>query len=100
VRGLALAVPFDEKEVKAAVNGMDRASAPGPDGLGPSFYRAAWPTVKPAMLCLFSAVHALNADLGANNRAHVVLLPKSEGVLAPGGYRPVSLQNCSMKAVC
>jgi hypothetical protein len=52
------------------------------------------------MLRLFSAVHALNADLGANNRAHVVLLPKSEGVLAPGGYRPVSLQNCSMKAVC
>jgi hypothetical protein len=100
VRGLALAAPFDEKEVKAAIDGMDRASAPGPNGLGPGFYRAAWPTVKPDMLHLFSAVHTCTAALGAINRAHVVLLPKSEGVLASGGYRPVSLQNCSMKAMC
>jgi hypothetical protein len=100
VNGPALAAPFEEKEVKSAIDGMNRASAPGPDGLGPSFYRAAWPTVKPTMLRLFSAVHASNANLGAINRAHVVLLPKADGILAPGGYRPVSLQNCSMKAVC
>jgi hypothetical protein len=79
---------------------MDRSSAPGPDGLGPSFYRAAWPTVAPSMLRLFSAVHARNANPGAINRAHVVLLPKAEGILAPGSYRPVSLQNCSIKSVC
>jgi hypothetical protein len=90
MRGLALVAPFDEKEVKAAIDGMDWTSAPGPDGLGPRFYLAAWPTVKPAMLHLFSVVHARTAALGAINRAHVVLLPKSDGVLAPGGYRPVS----------
>jgi hypothetical protein len=100
VDGPALVLPFEPKEVKAAVDGMDRGSAPGPDGLGPSFYRAAWGTVQPAMLRLFDAVHARRADLGAINRAHVVLLPKADGVLAPGSYRPVSLQNCSVKTVC
>jgi hypothetical protein len=100
VDGPALAAPFKEKEVKAALDGMDRSSAPGPDGLGPSFFRPAWPTVKTAMLHLFNTVHARNAHLGAINRAHVVLLPKSDGMLAPEGYRLVSLQNCSMKTVC
>ena len=79
---------------------MDRTSAPGPDELGPSFYRAAWPTIQPAMLRLFDAVHARHAQLGAINRAHVVLLPKAEGVLSPSSFRPVSLQNCSVKTVC
>jgi hypothetical protein len=100
VNGPALVAPFEPGEIKAAVFGMDRSSAPGPDGLGPSFYRAAWPTVAPSMLRLFAAVHARNANLGAINRAHVVLLPKAEGILAPGSFRPVSLQNCSIKVLC
>jgi hypothetical protein len=91
VDGPALVAPFEPAEIKTAVFSMDRSSAPGPDGLGPSFYRAAWPTVALSMLRLFSAVHARNANLGAINRAHVVLLPKTEGILAPGSYRPVSL---------
>ncbi|XP_071677171.1 uncharacterized protein [Lolium perenne] len=41
VDGQALIAPFDDKEIKAAIWGMDQNSAPGPDGLGPSFYRAA-----------------------------------------------------------
>jgi hypothetical protein len=36
-----LVVPFSLGEVRAAMEGMNRASAPGPDGLGPSFYWAA-----------------------------------------------------------
>jgi hypothetical protein len=100
VDGPALTAPFAEEEIKAAVDGMDRSSAPSPDGLGPSFYRAAWPTVKSAMLRLFAAVHARNAQLGAINRAHVVLLPKTDGVLSPSSFRPISLHNCSMKTVC
>ena len=100
VDGPVLSAPFEEKEIKAAVFGMDRTSAPGPDGLGPSFYRAAWPTVKPAMLRLFDAVHSGHAHLGAINRAHVALLPKVEGALSPSSFRPISLQNCSIKTVC
>jgi hypothetical protein len=37
---------------------------------------------------------------GSQERMTTRLQSKLDGVLAPGGYRPVSLQNCSMKAVC
>jgi hypothetical protein len=100
VDAASLTAPFDRKEIKDAIWGMDRASAPGPDGLGPSFYRAAWDFVAPDLDRLFADFHAGTADLGCINRAHVVLLPKAAGVLAPSSFRLVSLQNCSIKAVC
>jgi hypothetical protein len=45
--GLELVAPFSVSEIKKAVDSMDRSSAPGPDGLGPSFYRAAWASILP-----------------------------------------------------
>jgi hypothetical protein len=100
VDGPALTACFSEAEIKAALQGMDRASVPRPDGLGPSFYRVAWGTIAPDLMRLFDGFHAGEVDLGSINRAHIVLLPKKDGVLAPGTYRPVSLQNCNMKLVC
>lgn len=41
-----LVAPFSEAETKQALWSMDRNSAPGPDGFGPSFYKSAWSTVK------------------------------------------------------
>jgi hypothetical protein len=41
VDGAALIGPFSTREIKGTVNAMDRTSAPGPDGLGMSFYREA-----------------------------------------------------------
>jgi hypothetical protein len=49
---------------------------------------------------LFDGFHAGEVDLSSINRAHIVLLPKKDGVLSPGAYRPVSLQNCNIKLVC
>jgi hypothetical protein len=91
VDGSALTTHFNEKEVKATIDGMDQGSAPGLDGLGPSLYRAAWPMVKLAMLHLFAAVHDRFAQLGAINRAHVILLPRIEGTPLPSSFCPVSL---------
>lgn len=31
------------------------------------------------------------------NRAHLILLPKKEGVVTADTFRPISLQNCPMK---
>jgi hypothetical protein len=100
VDGPTLVAPFDDKEVKAAVWGMDQNSAPSPDGLGPSFYKAAWQHVSPTRMSLFDAFHDGAANLGCINRAHIALLPKADGILSPSAYRPVSLQNCSMKSIC
>jgi hypothetical protein len=56
--------------------------------------------VAPDLLALFNAFYSGDADLGSINRAHIALLPKAEGVLPPSSFRPVSLQNCSMKSIC
>jgi hypothetical protein len=100
VDGPRLIGPFSPPEILAAVGGLDRNSAPGPDGLGPSFYQAAWPVVSTDILRLLRAFHANEADLERINRAHVILLPKRDGVLPPSTFRPVSLQNCDMKIIC
>jgi hypothetical protein len=81
--GPELVAPFGGDEIRATISGMDRLSAPGPNGLGPSFYHAAWDTVAPDLFNLFVGFHAKQVDLSGINRAHVVLLPKREGVLDP-----------------
>jgi hypothetical protein len=52
------------------------------------------------MISLLDGFHAKDVYRSGINRAHIVLLPKKEGVLDPGSFRPVSLQKCSMKFVC
>lgn len=47
-----LLTPFTEHEARAGVRAMNKASSPGPDGFGPSFYHAAWSTVAPAVMNL------------------------------------------------
>jgi hypothetical protein len=100
VSGPPLVAPFSAADLKTAAFGLDRTSAPGPDGLGPSFFQAAWQHVMPDMLRLADGFHSGCVDLDRINRAHVVLLPKRDGVLPPGAFRPVSLQNCDMKILC
>jgi hypothetical protein len=98
--GAPLMAPFELAEIKAALGSMDHSSAPGPDGLGPSFYRAAWDHVSLYLVHLFDGFHAGEVELDCMNRAHVALLPKTEGIPRPGSFRSVSLQNCSMKMIC
>jgi hypothetical protein len=58
-----LTAPFTEQETLAALKAMDRNSAPGPDGFGPSFYRAAWSSIKQEVMAFLSAFHDGRADL-------------------------------------
>jgi hypothetical protein len=100
VDGTALVGPFSAREIERDVRSMERTSARGPDGLGPGFYRAAWDIVRPGLTRLFEVFSSRSAYLQRLNRAHVVLLPKAAGALTPGAFRPVSLQNCSIKSIC
>ena len=95
--GPPLIAPFTEEEAKTVVAAMNPNSAPGPDGLGPGFYKAAWLTVKSDIMRFLEAFHDGTTQLESINRAHIVLLPKKEGATAPGDFRPISLQNCPVK---
>ena len=94
-----LSNPFTSEEIRQAFLDMNRLSSPGPDGFGPSFYRSFWPSIKHAILPLFAQFHQGIADLERLNRAHIVLLPKNTSPSSPEAFRPISLQNCPIKAI-
>jgi hypothetical protein len=76
---------------------MNRNSAPGPDGFGPSFYLAAWSTVKHQILDFMNAFHFEDVQLERVNRSFMVLIPKKARATAIDAFRPIFLQNCSVK---
>lgn len=94
-----LVQPFSEQEIFQAIKHMDKNSAPGPDGFGPGFFQAAWAMIKPDILHLLQSFYDETADMERINRAFIVLIPKPGKTNTPDGYRPISLQNCSVKII-
>jgi hypothetical protein len=95
----AMTAPFTEGEERMAVRAMNRNSSPGPDGFGPGFYAAAWHVAVPTVMAFAEAFQARTVDLERLNRAYIVMLPKHQAALKPGDYRPICMQNCSLKIV-
>ncbi|CAN6202115.1 unnamed protein product [Urochloa humidicola] len=93
----ALVAPFTATEALQAVSNMNAASAPGPDGVGPSFYTTSWNTTGAAIMDFLHAFHRGDVNLDSINRAHIVLIPKRDGAISPDAFRPISLQNCPVK---
>lgn len=60
--------PFTEQEALTAIKGMNRCSAPGPDGFGPSFYKAAWATIGADVMDFLQGFHAEQVELERVNR--------------------------------
>jgi hypothetical protein len=89
-----LPAPFTEVEAKCAIRAMCAYNAPGPDGVGPGLYAAAWAAVKPVIMRFISAFHNEEVDLQHINRAPIVLIPKSRAAVTQSTFCPVSLQNC------
>jgi hypothetical protein len=86
-----LVAPFDEPEAWHAVRSMDTDSAPSPDRVGPSFYKAGWAAVCTNVMTFLHDFHAGNVDLQRINRAHIVLIPKGPDTATSSVFRPVSL---------
>ncbi|KAK1611329.1 hypothetical protein QYE76_035002 [Lolium multiflorum] len=91
--------PFTPEEVKTAFISMNKQSSLGPDGFGPYFFGTFWATVSQDILEVFSSFFDGSIDLTRINRALLVLLPKIDAAVHPSQFRPISLQNCIMKAI-
>ncbi|WVZ61798.1 hypothetical protein U9M48_011614 [Paspalum notatum var. saurae] len=94
-----LTAPLTISEAKVAVKDMNKCSAPGPDGFGPSFYQAAWDTIAAVLEHFCLAFQDQTVQLERVNRSFIVLLPKTPGACAIGSFRPISLQNCCVKII-
>jgi hypothetical protein len=94
-----LVLQFNEGEAMRAVASMNRNGAPGPGGFGPSFYKASWPSIKTQIMDLLHNFHQENVELSRINRSYMVLIPKKADAVAVDAFRPISLQNCSIKII-
>lgn len=83
-----LIAPFSELEAFEALKSMDSSSAPG---------RAAWSSIKSQVMAFLQAFHQRQVQLERINRSYMVLIPKKPGAVAVDAFRPICLQNCSIK---
>lgn len=90
---------FDPDEIHLAYRHMHSNASPGPDGFGPLFFKTMWATTSPDLFSLFGAFHSHSADMERLNRSFLVLLPKKEDARKPEDFRPIALQNSTVKGI-
>jgi hypothetical protein len=95
----SFSAPFSRDEIRKAFCDMNKLSSPGPDGFGPAFYSTFWDLLSGDVFAVFDSFFEGNIDLSRINRAFLVLLPKTDAANHPSLFRPISLQNCIMKAI-
>ena len=84
-------------EVKRAIRKLNTHSAPGPDGLTPSFYKIFEESLSELLSNLFNqAIRSENLP-SSMQLAVIKLLPKVEKPDDPNDYRPISLLNTDLK---
>jgi hypothetical protein len=95
-----LETPFDEEELHYTINDMHSEKAPGPDGYIGLFFKSCWEIIKEDLMEAINAFYCLGSDkVNLVNDANIVLLPKKDGALSVGDFRPISLINSMSKII-
>jgi hypothetical protein len=94
-----LDIPFSTSEISLAFWQMHANVSPGPDGFGPSFFKSSWCVTSPDIYALFDSFYHHSAELNRINWSYLVLLPKKDNARSPSYFRPIALQNCTIKGI-
>ncbi|KAL0292609.1 UNVERIFIED_CONTAM: hypothetical protein Scaly_2581600 [Sesamum calycinum] len=94
-----LVAPATAHEVKEAFFEIDVESAPGPDGFGSAFYRAAWPVIGQSMVEAVGEFFRTGKLLKQINNTLLALIPKVNMPTYVSDYRPISCCNVLYKAI-
>jgi hypothetical protein len=78
---------------------MNINASPRPDDFGPGFYRKFRGFLKPKILRLFQQFYTQSLDTSSINTTYLILHPKNNCARTPAQFRPISLQNCPIKAI-
>ena len=82
---------FTEKEILAAILGLNGDKAPGPDGFSLAFWSFSWDFVKVEVLGVFREFFEHNQFVKSLNATFLVLIPKGRTVEDLKDLRPISL---------
>jgi hypothetical protein len=90
-------INFTERKVKEKIGKLRKASAAGPDGIGPKFLKELVREIAPALCQIFKEFYATNEVPEEQKRANVTPIFKKGAKWDPGNYRPVSLTSVCCK---
>ncbi|KAJ4769324.1 RNA-directed DNA polymerase (reverse transcriptase)-related family protein [Rhynchospora pubera] len=96
---LQLGDQFTSQEVHHAVMKLANNKASGPDGLPNEFVREKWSVVGQDIMRIFDDLFSLSLNLKDFNRAHIILLPKSQNATSLSSFRPISVINYIPKLI-
>jgi hypothetical protein len=83
--------PFEEKEVREVIKGMDRDKAPGPDGFSMAFFQDCWEVIKEDVMAAFEEFYTRGKFVKCINSTFISLIPKIRGAKEVKDFRPISL---------
>ena len=83
--------PFEEKEVREVIKGMDRDKALGLDGFSWAFFQDCWDVVKGDFMEVFTEFHAQGKFVKSINSTFISLIPKAQGAKEIKDFHPISL---------
>jgi hypothetical protein len=90
-KAASLEDPFEEREVREVILGMDRDKAPGPDGFSLAFFQDCWEVVKGDFMAVFADFHSHGKFVKCLNSTFISLIPKFHGAKEIKDFRPISL---------
>ena len=87
----SLEEPFEEREVREVINGMDRAKAPGSNGFSLAFYQDCWEVVRGDFMAVFTNFHSQSKFVKSIISTFILLIPKIHGAKEIKEFCPISL---------
>jgi hypothetical protein len=72
--------PFEEREVREVIKGMDRDKAPNLNGFFMAFYPDCWEVVKGDFMAVFADFHSQGKFVKSINSTFISLIPKIHGL--------------------
>ena len=79
----------EPEEITSVLFKLNSNKSPGPDGLTPGFFKAAWPVVGPDVLAGIRSFFRFGHMPPALNSTILSLVPKHSGASAVGDFRPI-----------
>ena len=83
--------PFEEDEIKRAIQECDGNKAPGPNGFTLELFKTHWETMKDDVLRVFCEFVKDGVIHGVTNETYVCLIPKKANSSKVKDFRPISL---------
>jgi hypothetical protein len=91
--------PFSEKEVKEALDQMEKNKAAGPNKILIEFYQSCWSIIRFDIMQLFDDFYNQKVDVSRLNYGIITLIPKLREASKIQQFRPICLLNCLYKLI-